>query len=195
MSRNSSKRYGDKYIETSTEDENSCVGRGGIALSFADRYPRFLHTLVTQDIATPVKVAPASPLDCPVYCIVTSFAAQGAAVVGSQRINLAHSFFSSWDAKSAVFLTVARRGFEVDQISLKLVTFDCLCFSLKGSYFAPVSVAYANLCGIVIFLLENGSHLAEFWNSLPASFQTTRTGNSHTFTFGLPTVKYYLKMN
>lgn len=71
--------------------------------------------------------------NCPMHSVVASFAAESVTVVCSQRINLAHSFPSSWDAKCAVFLTVGRRVFKIDQVFLKLVAFDCLYFSLKGS--------------------------------------------------------------
>lgn len=166
----------------------------GVTLLFAYRYPGVLHALVTQHVTTPVKVAPASPFDCPVYRVVTSFAAKTTAVIRSQWIHFAHPFFSSCKTQSAVFITVGRGGFEIDQIFLKFITFNCSWFSLKGTYFAAVSIAHTNQCGVVVFLPENGSHFAELGHSLPASHHAAGTGNSQTFTLGLHAVEDGLKM-
>lgn len=131
--------------------------------------------------------------DCHVYRVVASIAAKSVAVISSQRINFAHSSFSSWNAQRPVFLAVVRWGFKKYQISLKLVPVHCLYLPLEGSYLASVSVAHANCCGKIIFLLENCSHFIEFRDSLPTCFQAAWTRNSHTLTLGLHEILHCLQ--
>ena len=147
------------------------------------RHPGFLHALVAQNVTTPVKVAAAPLFNSHVYRIIASIAAKSVAIISSQRINFAHSPLGSWNVQRTIHSTVVRRGFIKYQISVKLVTVNCLCFSLEGSYLSAVSVAHSNRSCKVIFLFKNCSHFAEFRNSLPTSFYAARTGHSHTLAF------------